>query len=245
MVWSALCVAVVFGAMGFCAPSRAVCLRTPSRAGLSQSGASRKSQAHRGFAMAAMPRAGQVGRRFLFPGICPEWIGLSGSPCVAFVWDGNWQGCAREGTTHVQASKPVCKFDVAVACKSAGHLGWLHARSRTAQSGSSELSQRFSRFACLVCLAWPIGHCAQELADVITRFTAENRRRTPRDCRSFDFGGLGLWRFAYHVTTSIDSNKSRKTSSIHHRHHHHHHDHHPEGVVYRSCCLNSSTFAVS
>ena len=25
----------------------------------------------------------------------------------------------------------------------------------------------------------------------------------------------------------------------------HHHHHHPEGVVYRSFCLNSSTFAVS
>ena len=30
---------------------------------------------------------------------------------------------------------------------------------------------------------------------------------------------------------------SRKTDSIHH--------HHPEGVVYRSCCFDSSTFAVS
>ena len=30
----------------------------------------------------------------------------------------------------------------------------------------------------------------------------------------------------------------RKTDSIHHHHH-------PEGVVYRNCCLNSSTFVVS
>ena len=33
----------------------------------------------------------------------------------------------------------------------------------------------------------------------------------------------------------------RKTDSIHHHHHHHH----PEGAVYRSFCLSSSTFAVS
>ena len=37
----------------------------------------------------------------------------------------------------------------------------------------------------------------------------------------------------------------RKTDSIHHHHHlHHHHHHHPEGVVYRSFCLNSGTLAV-
>ena len=47
--------------------------------------------------------------------------------------------------------------------------------------------------------------------------------------------------------------KSRRTDSVYHHHHHrhhrhrhlHHHHHHPEGVVYRSLCLNSSTVAVS
>ena len=37
-----------------------------------------------------------------------------------------------------------------------------------------------------------------------------------------------------------DTNTSRKSGFIHHHHHHH-----PEGVVYRSFCLNSSTVAVS
>ena len=42
------------------------------------------------------------------------------------------------------------------------------------------------------------------------------------------------------LPATLHVKSARKTDSIHHHHHHH-----PEGVVYRSFCLNSSTFAVS
>ena len=45
------------------------------------------------------------------------------------------------------------------------------------------------------------------------------------------------------LTLVLSRSDDRKTDSIHHHHLHHHH--HPEGVVYRSLCLNSSTVSVS
>ena len=48
-------------------------------------------------------------------------------------------------------------------------------------------------------------------------------------------------RAVYIVFKALRSIIGRKADSIHHHHHHHH----PEGVVYRSFCLNSSTSAVS